>query len=147
MSKGYKRDSRGRFAGGYGAGALGGKGAYAGRARPGTGGGQKASASKSLGSTAGARPKRKRQIPAIVKRQAAKGAAAAGGLALAATASVALSSAIRQTRGSLTAPPKPKAPTVFNDRSESTRFNPNVGGFSNVPSPPLRGRGSRRVRR
>lgn len=31
MAKGYKRDSRGRFAGGYGAGALGGSGAYAGR--------------------------------------------------------------------------------------------------------------------
>jgi hypothetical protein len=37
MAKGYKRDSRGRFAGGYGAGALGGKGAYASRPNSGKG--------------------------------------------------------------------------------------------------------------
>lgn len=38
MARGYKRDSRGRFAGGYGAGALGGKGAYASRPKGGGGG-------------------------------------------------------------------------------------------------------------
>lgn len=37
MARGYKRDSRGRFAGGYGAGALGGKGAYSSRPNSGKG--------------------------------------------------------------------------------------------------------------
>lgn len=58
MARGYKRDSRGRFAGGYGAGALGGKGAYV--SRPNSGKGSRTGvrgATARLGNPKGAGPK------------------------------------------------------------------------------------------
>lgn len=82
MAKGYKRDSRGRFSGGNGAGALGGKGAYASRVPRGQG----SSSQRAARGTAGSRQGGIKPVSSNARRSASilRSAGAAGVFGLAA---------------------------------------------------------------